>query len=89
MSADALKAISRGGADYGRLAILRYILDLCNRDWIVSFNQISRGNNGVADCLSKMALGGDFRVKRLDEPPMEVVPIVNIDAQCLGASSSV
>ncbi|KAK8711527.1 hypothetical protein V6N13_146808 [Hibiscus sabdariffa] len=71
-SSDALKAISRGGADYGRLALLRYILDLCNRDWIVSFNQVSRGNNGVADRLSKIALGGDFQVKRLDEPPMEL-----------------
>ncbi|KAK9040844.1 hypothetical protein V6N11_015980 [Hibiscus sabdariffa] len=83
-NSDALKAISRGGADYGRLALLRYILDLCNRDWIVSFNQVSRGNNGVADRLSKIALGGDFQVKRLDEPPMEVVPFVNIVAQWLG-----
>ncbi|KAK8691024.1 hypothetical protein V6N13_074545 [Hibiscus sabdariffa] len=87
-SSDALKAISRGGGDKGRIAILRYILELCTQDWIVSFTQVSRDTNGVADRLSKMALEGDFQVKRLDEPPLEVLPMFNMETQSLGISNT-
>ncbi|KAK8555053.1 hypothetical protein V6N13_103783 [Hibiscus sabdariffa] len=85
---DALKAISRGGGDNGRIAILRYILELCKRDWIVSFAQVSRDTNGITDRLSKMALEGDLRVKRLDEPPLEVLPMFNMESQSLCISNS-
>ncbi|KAK8526079.1 hypothetical protein V6N12_020560 [Hibiscus sabdariffa] len=61
----------------------RYIIRLCNRDWNVSFAQVMRGNNGVADRLSKTALEGDIRVKRLDDPPLEVLPLLSIEVSGL------
>ncbi|KAK8572763.1 hypothetical protein V6N12_028807 [Hibiscus sabdariffa] len=78
-NADALKAISRGLCNNGHIALLRYIIGLCNQDWNVSFAQVMHGNNRVADCLSKMALEGDFRAKRFDDPPLEVLPMLSID----------
>ncbi|KAK8987059.1 hypothetical protein V6N11_055375 [Hibiscus sabdariffa] len=78
-SADALKAIAKDICNNGQIALLKYIKDLCNRDWIVSFAQTARNNNGVADRLSKMASEVDFRVERFDEPPMEVLSMLNFD----------
>ncbi|KAK8541560.1 hypothetical protein V6N12_014191 [Hibiscus sabdariffa] len=78
-NADALKAIAQGICNNGRIALLRYIKDLCNRDWNVSFAQAAYNNNGVVDRLSKMAFAVDFRVKWFDEPPIEVLPMLNLD----------
>ncbi|KAL4274025.1 hypothetical protein GQ457_13G019690 [Hibiscus cannabinus] len=50
-SADALKAINQGICRNGQIALLSYIKGLCNRDWNVSFVQIVRRNNEVADRL--------------------------------------
>ncbi|KAK8713068.1 hypothetical protein V6N13_148295 [Hibiscus sabdariffa] len=78
-SAKALKTIARGVCNASQITLIRYISDLCNRDWTVSFTQVSHGNNGIADRLSKMALEGDFGVKLFVDPPLEVLHMLLVD----------
>ncbi|KAL4281612.1 hypothetical protein GQ457_03G016410 [Hibiscus cannabinus] len=76
---DALKAITRGSSNNGHLAMLRFISDLCHRNWNVSFVQTARNNNGVANRLAKMASEGDFIVKRFMAPPPEILSLLHRD----------
>ncbi|KAE8723185.1 hypothetical protein F3Y22_tig00012724pilonHSYRG00007 [Hibiscus syriacus] len=72
-SAEALRLLAKRGEGAESPIIPQRIRELVGRNWTVSFTQIRREANGIADIMSKKSGRDDFAGKVCREPPGDTI----------------
>ncbi|KAK9016991.1 hypothetical protein V6N11_079481 [Hibiscus sabdariffa] len=77
--AKAINLISRSSHKGSPINLVRNITRLCGLGWQVSFRQVSRSRNKVADALAKLTSLVSFNVVFSNNPPLAVVDLLYED----------
>ncbi|KAK8515062.1 hypothetical protein V6N12_001223 [Hibiscus sabdariffa] len=60
--------------------LVLYILDLCGKDWTVSFHHVLRFENRVTDSLAKLVRWDNLGIQIYHRPPSSITHLLQADA---------
>ncbi|KAK9035299.1 hypothetical protein V6N11_077342 [Hibiscus sabdariffa] len=65
--------------DHGTRGLVLHIKELCNRNWMITFNHVCRKGNFVADRMTRLVVMDDLDVWTFDDPSSLVIGLVLLE----------